>query len=386
MTFTRLILKLMFPALLLCVLFMGVMLILGQNADSWDIIYVTRGRNSTETALLRVDGYRGLSYRFFQSQINPTGIGISPNNRFLVWMTGVGGAIMYDLQDGDFTGIDTSISPLWSTGHDYIVYQSASGIFTSRVDVDGGIMDTNRITGATGSISSPSWSPTGRYLTMLERKNDTVTAYLLDVYSGNVFYPLNSDLGTFGLLSWSPDGTQIAFTTLQDDVVHVYRVDIPLDGDISDLSPQLISRLSSRVGTLAWSPDGTQVAYTSLAEDSISYQVTLINPASGDARILASHQQRVMHMQWSPDGTRLAVEFSQSGVRAGNDLYVLDVVDTIPVLRLVFADIDGTVIWSPDSRRLMVVSRVNNALYVVHADGSGIMQVSEASHFIEVIR
>ena len=386
MTFTRLSLKLMFPVLIGCLLCIGMMLVFGRSVDSWGVFYVARGRNSSDVSLLEVDGYRGLSYRFFQAQINPTGIGLSPNNRFLVWMTGVGGAMMYDLQDGDSAGIDTSISPLWSTGHDYIVYQSASGIFTSRVDADGAIMDTNRITGATGSISNPSWSPTGRYLTLLERKNDTAVAYLLDVYSGNVFYPLNSGLGIFGVLSWSSDGTQIAFSTLKDDVVHIYVAEIPLDGDISELSPQLISRLSSRVGTLAWSPDGAQLAYTSLAEDGVSYQVMLINPVNGDSRVLASHQQRVMHIQWSPDGTHLAVEFVQSGVRAGRDLYVLDAIDPMSALRLVFADINGRVIWSPDSRLLMVASRLNNALYVVHADGSGAMQVSEASHFIEVIR
>jgi Tol biopolymer transport system component len=143
-------------------------------------------------------------------------------------------------------------------------------------------------------------------------------------------------------------------------------------------------RLVARGGSgPVWSPDGRRIAFG--RRDGSDAGVYVINIDGGEERRLTREQAGRTDgvMSWSPSGRMIAFyrQFSRPGtcgpLRLAGDFYVMNA-DGSGIRRLTRHGQAhySAAVWSPDSRRIAIVSchrspRGDPEIYVIEADGSG---------------
>jgi Tol biopolymer transport system component len=163
---------------------------------------------------------------------------------------------------------------------------------------------------------------------------------------------------------WSPDGRRIAFVRKSWDLVLV---------DVATGAQRRLRDGGARSLEPRWSPDGRELAHTRTQPRVDPYgfspRIAVTNVATGAVRFLAAGSQP----RWSPDGTRLAFR-SRSRARLA----------VVPrrggrARPLSVHGISSGISWSPDGGRLaFAVSHSGGAYSIrtVGADGSGERVVS----------
>jgi Tol biopolymer transport system component len=164
-------------------------------------------------------------------------------------------------------------------------------------------------------IECPAWSPDGRSLAYI-CCGSASDVYVIDA-AGRRKRRLTQSMYASSV-TWSPDGQQIAFHQFSND----------RDGYLS-IRPDgsgLVSIAPGVIGDLLWSPDSRRIAY----HHDVGYDDLFVADRGGSNRHLVAHE--VCCATWSPKGDKLA---------------------------LVRDDPDG-----------------HAAIYVVRADGNGLIKVS----------
>ena len=256
----------------------------------------------------------------------------------------------------------------------------------------------------------PAWSPDGTRIAYGGGSGD-VDIHLMNADGSNqtILVPVP---GYDSLPSWSPDGGRIAF-------VDGYGVLYVVNADGTDLRKltELGEFWSGTDVRPAWSPDGTKIAYVANYGTDIwtinadgTGRIRMTGAAEGTGEAATSQEQPLpgpigygedaLAPMWSPDGTRIAylhlapapqngnLAGGHSGLQIGNPVggvWVMNadgsgktkLADVIPESR---ATMEGWgPAWSPDGSRLIFASErpgePNSDLYVVHADGSGLMKL-----------
>jgi len=190
--------------------------------------------------------------------------------------------------------------------------------------------------GPSNGMSSIAWSRDGTHMLLLEqgRSGDATIQDLCVVSADGSLIPLTIG-GTGGQASFSPDATKVVFARNEG----LYVV-----GETGG-TPRLIARsyMSWWLGAPAWSPDGSRIAYTVYLAGGPDpgVEIWTVNPDGTDPRPLLNlgscRASCGRHLAWSPDGSMLA--FDSAYTNRGLSLQ-----------------------W---------------AIYVVHADGSGLRRINE---------
>lgn len=379
MTWTPLILKLCLIAFLPLIIGLSIALTSGQQVESWILSYASRHQSAPEWTISRMDVRRGVSYGLLSTFVAPQTINFSPDGQYVLWMTNMGGATLLDIQTGETQSIDSSLQPRWSPDGQHLLYIGSGGIFTAPIGERG------RLVTFSNTMFDPRWSSTGRYLTILERKSDVLTAYVMDAYAGAILYPINAELGSVGPMAWSPDGTQLAFTALQNPGVSLYLVTIATDTDLSMLAPRQVSTPTGYSGNFSWSPDGTHLALiVQETDESVIYLLDIERDSF--ARVTAT-QETIVEVQWSPNQTYLALRTTASRVngRSGNNLLIANLIAPQPAPTQVFSSFIGQLVWSSDGTQLTVVSSLDNSLYLVDADDGESRRLSDANDDVWIV-
>jgi DNA-binding SARP family transcriptional activator/tRNA A-37 threonylcarbamoyl transferase component Bud32/WD40 repeat protein len=127
-----------------------------------------------------------------------------------------------------------------------------------------------------------------------------------------------------------------------------------------------------------WSPDGTKIVFAGAAED---YDLYLMNADGTGVTRLTDMAGDESQPAWAPDGSRIALAYDDLGeteFRSGVGVVNPDGTGWTELVMLENLSVYGPA-WSPDGSRIAFTAfnRDGHRLYVMNADGSGLMNVHE---------
>lgn len=175
------------------------------------------------------------------------------------------------------------------------------------------------------SAPGPVPSPDGKWAYDFERREDSVSAYLLDM-SGNKVATLFNWLGEFGdvTISWSPDSYYVLYSVpsleVQEDPHDVYVYDVRAETSIR------LTTFATQEGFFEmispeWSPTGEWVFFRLFTEEFGDLYPCLVHVASNDLHCFEISSKGGEYI-WSLDGRYLAT-IGPAGSEPV-DVYVID--------------------------------------------------------------
>ena len=185
------------------------------------------------------------------------------------------------------------------------------------MDADGG--NLQRLTNHPDSDFHPSWSPDGKWIAFLSRRDQvpfkhgiTNEIYVMDAGGGNPQRLTNNPHDDYHP-SWSPDGKQIAFASVRDGNTDIYVMDA--DGG----NEQRLTNNPLYDYSPSWSPDGERIVFTArrdghfIGEVGITSEIYVMEADGGNQQRLTENRQNDWYPSWSPDGERIAIASDRKG-------------------------------------------------------------------------
>ena len=213
-------------------------------------------------------------------------------------------------------------------------------------------------------------------------------AFASDRDGDNEIYVMDADGGNLRRLTnnsdsdkdpaWSPDGKRIAFKSDRDGHVNVHgwaTHDIyVMDADGSN--QQKLTNDPADDWDPSWSPNGKRIAFTSWRDGPFNIEVYVIDADGGNLQNLTNNPRDDRNPSWSPYGAHIAFSARRKGhfenkFSITHEIYVMDVDGGNQRRVTENRSNDWDPSWSPDSKRVVFVSRRNGNrdIYVMNADG-----------------
>jgi TolB protein len=168
--------------------------------------------------------------------------------------------------------------------------------------------------------------------------------------------------------SFSPDGRQIAFTRTGPS-----RGVFVIDADGSGLHP--LTRADSNDDSPSWSPDGKLI--------SVSYMGTIgVRPPEGGlyrAIVIGTVSDFQGTVSWSPDSRRMVFASSYTLPRGDTAIFIAGT-DRQNDVRMLPGTEGGTAAaWSPDGKTIAITGRIGGGtsdLYLIDPDGTNLRRLT----------
>ncbi|WP_457671515.1 TolB family protein, partial [Thiolapillus sp.] len=111
-------------------------------------------------------------------------------------------------------------------------------------------------------------------------------------------------------LDWTRDGKQIYISTRFGDVAQIHRVSFP------GAARYQLTFFDEPVGGVQRQPDGDLLSFTMDAGGSEYAQLFVLDPASGDWKMLSDGKSRNGAVRWSRDGKSMAYQSTRRNGRS----------------------------------------------------------------------
>jgi TolB protein len=204
-----------------------------------------------------------------------------------------------------------STTPRWSPDNTRLAYTSyASGnpeiyIFS---------LETNRhlpFPSYKGLNTTPAWSPDGKKIAFCSSMSGDPEIYLSDVNGFNLDR-LTVSPGVDISPAWNPKtGNEIAFVSDRSGTPQIYI----MAADGTNLRRVTTAAYGGDASGPSWSPNGLFLAFHWRLSETGTYDIYVMEIATGRIVQLTHDAGRNEHPTWSPDGRHLAFESTRSGTR-----------------------------------------------------------------------
>ncbi len=158
-----------------------------------------------------------------------------------------------------------------------------------------------------------------------------------------------------GFADWTDDGGGIYITTRFGEVSQIHHVAMP-GGARTQLT-----FFDEPLSGVDRQPGGAALSFLKDEGGNEFRQIFLLDPGSGEARLLTDGSSRNDAVEWSPDGKRIAFQSTRRNGRS-NDVWVMEVADPASA-RLALEAPDGSwwgpVDWSDDGKKLLIIQYVS---------------------------
>ncbi|MGZ8513907.1 MAG: S9 family peptidase [Candidatus Limnocylindrales bacterium] len=167
-----------------------------------------------------------------------------------------------------------------------------------------------QLTASEKPITDPQWSPDGRRIAYV--RDDEVWVMELD---GSRQTRAVAKPGGGRQARWSPDGRRLAFTSRRRGWSQIWLIDAPVPrrdrpaADPKPPEPTVLTEPGIDVEEFEWSPDGTSIAVVAQRdpEPQETSQITIVEVATGRARVVAGEHSVDVGARWLADGSLMFV-------------------------------------------------------------------------------
>jgi len=172
-----------------------------------------------------------------------------------------------------------------------------------------------QVTASEQAISDPRWSPDGSRLAYVREK----AIWIVGIDGSRPTIVADHPAGQHAP-RWAPDGRRIAFVSRRRGWSQAWVVAAPLPrrgprpAREERPEPRALTGVGIDVDDLQWSPDGSRIAVLAQRKpDLTTTQVTVVDVAGGDERIVAGAEAWETSPRWLPDGSGLLVASDRDG-------------------------------------------------------------------------
>ena len=228
-----------------------------------------------------------------------------------------------------------------------------------------------------GSSSGARWSPDGKWIAFMSRRDDGNQIYIINPKGGEAIRITNEKDG-INDFEFSPNGKLIAFTKTTEDKYEKQREEKFGKYSVEDNEYNLPT-----LWLIDFNPEdffGTQLPnYT---KDSVSKALEKPKP------LIDKPEFAIRGYEWSPDGKSIALNHAPNTDIIGfmkTDISILDV-ESKKINPLVINPAgDFFATWSPDSKVILYTSSLNDSIsnfykntkvFLINVDGSGNRQIA----------
>ncbi len=261
------------------------------------------------------------------------------------------------------------------------------------MDADGG--NQRRLTNNPASDHSPSWSPDGKRIAFISDRDGH--PHRIPGWFTSEIYVMNADGSNQQNLtnnpaddrdpSWSPDGKRIAFMSRRDGNNEIYVMDAD-GGNQQNLTNNPDPNGHPNDEEPSWSPDGAHIVFTARREAhfenkfAVTYEIYVMDANGENQQRLTNNRNNELLPVWSPDGKRIAFVSDRKGNLDNFDIYVMDADGGNQQNLTNNRAWNWTPSWSPSGERIAFSSNKdgNTEIYVMDADGGNQQNLTNNRH------
>ena len=259
------------------------------------------------------------------------------------------------------------------------------------MDINGG--NQRRLTNNLYDDFQPSWSPDGKRIAFVSDRDGHVIdgrpineIYVMDVNGKNQLNLTNNSSDDRSP-SWSPDGKRIAFVSKRNDGdEHPHREIYVMDAD--GRNQQRLTDNHDNDQSPSWSPNGKRIVFSSdrhvhlKSEVRITDEIYVMDVDGGNLQRLTENRVYDWFPSWSPNGKRIVFASDTKGDLQNFEIYVMDTDGDNQQRLTENRKNDGFPSWSPDGERIVFHSNRdgNYEIYVMDANGGNLQRLTNNSN------
>lgn len=213
-----------------------------------------------------------------------------------------------------------AVKPRWSPDNRFIAYTSWVNRWSDVYTIELATGTRLRAAAFPGLNSGGAISPDGRSMALVLSKDGNPDLYVMDIASKRTTRLTNTPRATEGSPAWSPDGSRIVYVSDTSGAPQLYII-----SRTPGSSPRRLTHRGSQNVEPDWGANGL-IAYQSLVGG--KFQIAVIDPESGQERVITPFDAAYESPSWAPDGRHLA---AARAVNYAYSIYLLDSEGGAPV-------------------------------------------------------